>query len=231
MPIYNEGAVIRGNLRRTATVLRPLGPFEMIAANDGSTDSTREELDRAAAEIPELRALHLPHRGKGEALRQGTQAAGGDWVIFLDADLDLPPEQITLFLALQRTHQADAVIGSKMHPDSNIDYPPLRRLYSWGYYRLVRCLFGLPVRDTQTGLKLVRRDLLVQALERTELTGFAFDLELLVHLVRLGARMAEAPVVVNHSLKFGSKVGFRAIAGIARDTLRTWRNVRHRHGA
>ncbi len=226
MPVYNEGPNVLVNLRHTAGVLRPLGPFEILAVDDGSTDDAPAALDAAAAELPEVRVLHLPHAGKGEALRQGTRAARGEFVIFLDADLDLPPEQIELFLILQKTHNADAVIGSKMHPDSNVEYPALRRLYSWGYYRLVKCLFGLPVRDTQTGLKLVRRELLTEALANTKLTGFAFDLELLVHLVKLGARMAEAPVVVNHTMKFGSAVGWRAIAEIFRDTWRTWRAVR-----
>ena len=99
--------------------------------------------------------------------------------------------------------KADAVIGSKMHPDSTVDYPLIRRVYSLGYFLLVKFLFGLPVRDTQTGLKLVRRDLLLSALEKTECRGFTLDLELLVRLVQLGAVMVEAPVVVRHTMKFG----------------------------
>jgi glycosyltransferase involved in cell wall biosynthesis len=225
MPVYNEGAVIRENLRRTAAEFRPLGPFEIIPVDDGSADNSAAELQKAAAEIPEVHPLLLPHRGKGEALRQGTRAARGEWVVFLDADLDLPPDQITLFLTLQKVHQADAVIGSKMHPDSNVDYPFVRRIYSRGYYLLVKFLFGLPVRDTQTGMKLVRREILTQAVERTQLDGFAFDLELLVHLVETGAKMTEAPVVVNHQIKYRG-VGVTDIYSIACDTWRTWRKVR-----
>ncbi len=225
MPVYNEGTVIRENLRRTVVVFRPLGPFEIIAVNDGSSDNSATELDNAAGELAEVRVLQLPHRGKGEALRQGTRAAKGDWVIFLDSDLDLPPDQITLFLALQHIHQADAVIGSKLHPDSNVDYPLIRRIYSYGYYLLVKLFFGLPVRDTQTGLKLVRREILTQAVDKTRVEGFAFDLELLVHLVEAGAKMAEAPVVVNHQLKYGG-VGLNAVWDIWRETWRTWRKVR-----
>jgi glycosyltransferase involved in cell wall biosynthesis len=224
MPVYNEGAVIRENLRRTATEFRSLGPFEIIAVNDGSTDNSAAEMDAAAAELPEVRVLQLPHRGKGEALRQGTLAAKGEWVLFLDSDLDLPPDQITLFLTLQHVHQADAVIGSKLHPDSNVDYPLIRRIYSRGYFVLVKLLFGLPVLDTQTGMKLVRRDILTKAVEKTRVEGFAFDLELLIHLVEAGARVTEAPVVVNHQLKHGG-IGLSAVWGIWRETWRTWRKV------
>lgn len=225
MPVYNEGAVIRQNLHRAVEEFRPLGPFEIIAVNDGSDDNSASELNAAARELPEVRVLHLPHRGKGEALRQGTRAAKGEWVLFLDADLDLPPDQISLFLTLQRVHKADAVIGSKLHPDSTVAYPLIRRIYSRGYYLLVKLLFGLPIRDTQTGMKLVRRDILTKAVEKTTVEGFAFDLELLVHLVESGARMVEAPVVVNHQVKYGG-VGLHTVWEIWRETWRTWRKVR-----
>ncbi|HPA17670.1 MAG TPA: glycosyltransferase family 2 protein [Verrucomicrobiae bacterium] len=229
MPIYNEGHHIRENIARTLDVLRGIGPFELIPVDDGSSDDSRAQLERAAAEWPDVRPVKLDHAGKGEALRQGTRAARGDWVIFLDADLELPPEQITLFLALQRAHDADAVIGSKLHPDSTVSYPLIRRIYSLGYFVLIKSLFGLPIRDTQTGLKLVRRDLLLRALDLTELKGFAFDLELLVRLVSLGAKMAEAPVVVRHRMNFSS-VTSADVVRIARDTWRVWRSL-HRTSA
>jgi glycosyltransferase involved in cell wall biosynthesis len=224
MPVYNEGAIIRGNLQRTVAEFRPLGPFEIIAVNDGSSDNSATELDAAAATLPEVRVLQLPHRGKGEALRQGTRAAKGDWVLFLDSDLDLPPDQFTLFLALQHVRQADVVIGSKLHPDSNVDYPLSRQLYTRGYYVLVKLLFGLPVRDTQTGMKLFRRDILTKAVERTHAEGFAFDVELLIHLAKAGARMTEAPVVVNHQIKYGG-VGLNSVWDICRETWRIWRRI------
>lgn len=229
MPIFNEGHHIRANIARTLTVLRPIGPLELIPVDDGSADNSREQLDQAAREWPEVRPVFLNHAGKGEALRQGTRAARGEWAIFLDADLELPPEQITLFIALQRAHQADAVIGSKLHPDSTVSYPLHRRIYCLGYFLLTKTLFGLPIRDTQTGLKLVRRDLLLRALEQTQLKGFAFDLELLVRLVSLGAKMTEAPVVVHHRMHFSS-VRFADILTIARDTWRVWRSLRQPQG-
>jgi len=225
MPLYNEGARIAGNVEQTLGALRMLGPCEIILVDDGSTDRSGAEIARLAQRHPEVVTLSLDHGGKGEALRQGAQRARGEFVVFLDADLDLPPEQILFFVAIQRVKRADAVIGSKMHPDSTVDYPFRRRIYSLGYFLLVKALFGLPVRDTQTGLKLVRRDLLLRALENTECRGFTLDLELLVRLVQLGAVMVEAPVVVAHSMKFGG-IGLGTVWAIFRDTFRTWRRVR-----
>lgn len=225
MPLYNEGRHIVGNLQKTAEALRLLGAFELIVVNDGSEDDSREELARAVGLFPELTVIDIHHAGKGEAMRQGAAAANGEFVIFFDADLDLPPEQILFFIALQRAKNADAVIGSKMHPDSTVVYPLLRRVYSLGYFVLVKILFGLPIRDTQTGLKLVRRQPLQQALARTQVQGFAFDLELLVRLVQSGVQMVEAPVVVDYKHKFGG-IGAGTAWEIFRETLRTWWRLR-----
>jgi glycosyltransferase involved in cell wall biosynthesis len=226
MPLYNEGPRITANVEQTMSVLRLLGPFELILVNDGSSDNSAEETTRLAETFPgEIVSLQLPRSGKGEALRRGARAARGEFVVFIDADLDLPPEQILFFVAIQRVKKADAVIGSKMHPDSTVAYPFIRRLYSLGYFLLVKLLFGLPVRDTQTGLKLVRRELLLAALEKTESRGFTLDLELLVRLVQLGAIMVEAPVVVRHSMKFGG-IGLPVVWQIFRDTWQTWRRVK-----
>jgi glycosyltransferase involved in cell wall biosynthesis len=226
MPIYNEGGSIAANVEQTLTALRMLGPFEIILVNDGSSDDSGAEIARLAEKYPgEVLVLDQPRSGKGEALRRGTQQARGDFVVFIDADLDLPPEQILFFVAIQRVKKADAVIGSKMHPDSTVDYPFIRRVYSLGYFWLVKALFGLPVRDTQTGLKLVRRDLLLRALEQTQSQGFTLDLELLVRLVQLGAVMVEAPVVVRHSMKFGG-IGLPIVWQIFRDTWDVWRRVK-----
>lgn len=226
MPLYNEGAQITTNVEQTLAALRMLGPFEVILVNDGSSDDSGEVIARLSVQYPgEIISLQLPRSGKGEALRRGTQVAHGEFVVFIDADLDLPPEQILFFVAIQRAKKADAVIGSKMHPDSTVNYPLRRRIYSMGYFLLVKFLFGLPVRDTQTGLKLVRRDLLQKALDQTESRGFTLDLELLVRLVQLGAVMVEAPVVVQHSMKFGG-IGLPVVWQIFRDTWLVWKRTR-----
>jgi len=226
MPLYNEGRHITLNVEQTLSALRILGPFEIILVNDGSSDNSPQEIARlAASHVGEVVSLNLPRSGKGEALRQGALMARGEYVVFLDSDLDIPPEQILFFVAIQRVKKADAVIGSKMHPDSTVDYPLIRRIYSLGYFVLVKLLFGLRVRDTQTGLKLVRRDLLLRALEKTESRGFTLDLELLVRLAQLGAVMVEAPVVVEYKMKFGG-IGLPVVWQIFRDTWHVWRRTR-----
>jgi dolichol-phosphate mannosyltransferase len=112
---------------------------------------------------------------------------------------------------------ADIVIGSKFHPNSKIQYPVLRRFVSLGYYYLVKILFGLPVHDTQTGLKLFKSEVLKKVLPRILVKEFAFDIEVLVNAHRLGYKIVEAPISLNHS--WSSSVDFVAIWKIFQDTM------------
>ncbi|NLF85922.1 MAG: glycosyltransferase, partial [Lentisphaerae bacterium] len=110
-----------------------------------------------------------------------------------------------------RRDRADIVIGSKRHPESEIDYPLRRRIASRVYFGIVRLLVGLPVTDTQTGMKLFRREALQWAFERMLVKRYAFDLELLAIAHGHGYRVSEAPI----RMDYGNKVG-----------ALTWANVR-----
>ena len=130
-----------------------------------------------------------------------------------------------------RNQRPDLVLGSKRHRSSQVVYPPARRLYSWGYQQLVRLLFRLDVRDTQAGIKLVRRDVLVDVLPEMTEQGYAFDLELLVVARFFGYRhLVEAPVRIGR--RFTSTVSPRVVAEMLRDTLAIWwrLHVRHLYG-
>ena len=126
---------------------------------------------------------------------------------FIDADGDIEPEAFTAFLRLVDLYEPDAVVGSKRHPLSHVDYPPIRRLLSWVFHLMTRTLFRLNVRDTQTGMKLFRRDVLADVLPRVRDDGYTFDLELLVAAARRGyRRIFEAPIRVGY--RSASHIGF-----------------------
>jgi len=133
------------------------------------------------------------------------------------------PRQIwTLYEVMQQT-RADVVIGSKRHPESKLDYPLQRRFVSWGYFSLVHLLFGLPIHDTQTGIKLFRREVLEQVFPRMQIKRFAHDLELLVGAHRFGYRIAEAPVTLTfRGGKMGPLALLRASFNVWLDTLRVF---------
>src|SRR5207245_10096173 len=117
-------------------------------------------------------------------------------------DMELDPANIKGFIDLMQNFECDAVIGSKRHPLSQLSYPRLRRLQSFAYQLLVRLLFRLNVRDTQTGLKLFRKQVLQETVPLLAIKRFAFDLELLVVARHLGYRkICEAPIKLDYQFE------------------------------
>lgn len=232
VPYFNPGARVRETVDDLVQILSGTGAsFEVIAVSDGSTDGSEESLAGLPTDL--VRTVRLQHNhGKGEALRVGFTMGRGKFLGFIDADGDLPPHQVATMAALAHAGDnppPDVVLGSKRHPTSQVVYPPIRRVYSWAWQQLVLALFGLHVRDTQTGLKLVRREVLADVLPRMLEKRFAFDLELLVVADRLGYHsFIEVPVRIRQ--RFDSTVSPRAVAGMLADLLAIfWRLRISRH--
>ena len=222
MPAYNEGSHIFENISITRDVLREVNiPFEIVAVDDGSDDNTLDEIERAAQTFECVIAARNPYNmGKGMALITGFDYSTGDVIVFLDADLDLHPLQIQTLIDVLEAGPYDVVVSSKHHPESRLDYPWFRKIASWVYYIVIKALFGLPVRDTQTGLKAFRREVLQNVLHRLLVKKFAYDVELLANTVRLGYSVYEIPVVIEfkRELKWG-RIRVSDILSIFIDTL------------
>ncbi len=223
LPAFNEGAVIADRVREIARTFSGRD-YEIIVVDDGSTDDTLSWAQQVSAENTGARVIHYaPNRGKGFALRQGFLNSTGELIAFLDADRELDPHQLITFETMMKQDGADAIIGSKMHPESRLNYPSIRRAVSYGYFVLVHSLFGLPIHDTQTGIKLFRREVLEQLLPHMQVDRFAFDLELLVAAHLYGYSIVEAPVIVafgNDSMSIAELI--RASLNVARDTARVF---------
>ena len=230
MPVYNLASEIAANIARTAELfdsheLRA----ELVPVDDGSTDGTAAELARAAQAKYEhvvVRPVFCEKNGgKGAALRVGFEASTGEFVMLLDGDLDINPKQTPWFFEAMAAKGADIVIGSKRHPRSVVQYPWHRRLVSWVYFTIVRIFIGLPITDTQTGMKLFKRDVLGEALGRMLVKTYAFDLELLSIAHQRGAKIAEAPVVIRFGNKFGA-LKAQTVKTMAFDSLAVFYRLR-----
>jgi glycosyltransferase involved in cell wall biosynthesis len=187
----------------------------VIVVSDGSMDESNAPSLPSNGYVSVIR--YVPRQGKGVALRVGMQFARGQYVAFIDADGDLDVSELNRFLSLMDIYQPDLVVGSKRHPLSSVQYPLIRRAMSRVYQTLLRAMFRLNVRDTQTGMKLIRREVLDAVLPRLVQRRFAFDLEFLVVARRLGySRIMEAPVSIDY--KFRSTVNPRAVVRILGDT-------------
>lgn len=224
VPFYNVGAArLADHLARVCDTLAMTGvAFEVLPVSDGSTDDSEQALSRLSPDLVRPIAW-ADNRGKGEALRIGLSRGRGRYLGFIDGDGDIPADLLTGFVDLVRREQPEMVVGSKRHPGARVVYPPLRRAYSAGYQLLTTVLFGLRVRDTQTGIKLVRRDVVAEVLPRMVERRFAFDLELLAVAHRLGYRqVAELPVTIGE--RFTSTISLRSVWRMLQDTLATfWR--------
>ena len=229
MPAFNLSGKIGANLEKVESVLKRMGlTYEILPVDDGSTDATSSVLrDWAASGDAAVRKPVFLERnvGKGGALRAGFRASSGELILLLDGDLEILPGYLPGFFDVMEAEKADIVIGSKRHPKSRVRYPWHRRIASCAYFSLVRFFIGLPVSDTQTGMKLFRREVLGEALERMLVKTYAFDLELLSIAYGRGAKVAEAPVAIRFGEGFGS-LSFRTVKQMLSDSLAVFYRLR-----
>jgi len=235
LPARNEAPRIYENLQRVRDVAQKLcttqwqglvRSYEIVVVDDGSTDGTWEEIQRAAREMPQITGVQLAHNaGKGWALRKAFEECHGSWIFFIDADLEIGPEHMEDLVRELRAHNADAVLGSKRAAVAATSYPWYRRVVSVTYAALVRMLVPVPVHDTQTGFKLFTRPVLETVMPRMLVRRYAFDIELLGIAHRFGFRCVSCAVNVAFSGKRGS-VTLGNMYGMFIDTLAVFYRLR-----
>lgn len=217
VPFYNPGAALRPTVEKLiASLTAEQVAFEVVAVSDGSTDGSTETLNG----LDRVRVIVSPvNQGKGAALHLGFAAARGAWIGFVDADGDIDPRHLATFLRQAREGNHAGVYADKRHAASVSASSPFRKLVSLFYSTLVSLLFVLGVRDTQTGCKVLRRDVLADLLPRLRERRFAFDLEFFVAAKAAGIRdFAAAPVRLEERVA-GSTVTSKAILRTIRDTF------------
>jgi len=219
IPAFNQAGEIASMIRATDEVLGNAGvQAEIVVVSDGSRDDTAAIAAATECTTPLAVLEYHPNEGKGHALTRGSREATGRWIVWIDADLDLHPRHLPLFLDACRDNHLDALVGSKRHPGSVVDYPRKRRVYSAMYQWLIRTLFRFNVRDTQVGLKMFRSDVLQAVLPRVLVKRYAFDVEVLAIARRLGfTRIAEYPIALTYQSS-GSGMNPTAVAQALKDT-------------
>lgn len=198
VPAYNEeerlGATLDRMIEYLATQPRA---WELVVVDDGSRDRTRDLVTQAANAHPAVRLIaNERNRGKGYTVRRGMLAATGDAVLFSDADLSSPIEEVEKLLPLLEAGH-DVVIGSRDIIGSKIEVPqPLhRRVMGYSFMVLRDWIAVSGFRDTQCGFKLFRQKAAQEVFSRSRVDGFCFDVEILAIAKTMGYRMCEIPVV------------------------------------
>ncbi len=199
IPAYNEENRLPATLARLVSYLETtqLGETEVLIVDDGSRDGTAALVEDFSQICPSVRLVRNPgNRGKGYAVRNGMLTAQGDWILFSDADLSAPIEEVEKLIAAVREQKADGAIGSRALNRKLVTvHQSAFREYSGRFFNLVmRLITGLPFADTQCGFKLFRRDAAHEVFRRVRIPGFGFDVEALFIAQRLRYKVVEVPV-------------------------------------
>jgi len=197
IPAYDEAARIGPTLTRINEYLSGLGQdYEIVVVDDGSGDTTRDIVLDAAAHMPALRLIgNGANRGKGYSVKNGFLNTDGGLVLFSDADLSTPIEELGRFLP-EIDRGADIVIGSRALDESDIikKQPFYRMMMGKTFNKIVRLLTVRGISDTQCGFKLFKRETCDGIFRAQRVERFAFDVELLFLAHRKGLKVVEMPV-------------------------------------
>ncbi len=199
MPCYRGEKFIENSIHSVEKVVSEIcEDFEVIVVVDGFADRSYEVAKRLENVYENLKVLgYEKNQGKGFAIRYGFENSSGDVIVFIDSDLDIDPYYIKVLLDIFKKDKCDIVVASKRHRYSEVNYPLIRKFLSESYYILTYLLFRLNVRDTQTGLKLFKREVLEKVFKKALIKKYAFDVELLVLAKKYGYKIKEAPVKIN----------------------------------
>jgi len=215
---YNEGDVIAEAIDRVNSVMGKTGwDYEIVVVDDGSLDDTRKKAIECmnGKNGDHLKVIsHGRNVGKGGAIKTGFASARGDFIVVIDSDLDVNPCFIPDYVEALKTN--DIAVASKWHPQSHTEVTMKRRILSFGFNSLSRLFTGIKLRDTQTGLKALRRQVLDKMSPKFSVNRYAFDLELIGACNHAGYRIVALPVDV--SIK--SMVSFKEIFRMTADMVK-----------
>ncbi len=200
-PMFNEAENIESTIGRASALARQISDdYEIVVANDASTDGSGAIIDRIAASDPHVRAVHLKVNSKfGGALNAGLMAAQKDVVVYTDSDFPAREEDIKK--AFELIGDADVVTAfSQVIKDAN----PKRVIMSKVYNYLVQLLFGLHLKDINSGLKIYKKEVLT-GLHLKSKSPF-IDVEIFAEAVRRGHKIKQYGLVFDMRAKGASTI-------------------------
>jgi dolichol-phosphate mannosyltransferase len=216
IPVFNQQKKVTYSIKKIKQAVELwFSNYELIVVNDGSTDNTLTFLKGIALTDERIHILsYTPNRGKGYAVRQGVLHSKGDVVMFLDGDLDIAPDSIKEYVESLST--ADLVIASKRHPKSSVMIPRSRALLSRAFNLLIRLATGISQKDTQSGFKVGKGEIMRTIFRNASINRYAFDVELFTIASILHLKVHEMPVVMKIDRRFNTKDIVKMLADVAR---------------
>ena len=202
VPAYNEERRLQVTLEAIDRYCRNLHrPCEILAVDDGSSDGTARLIKQLERDIPSLRLVSYgQNRGKGYAIRTGVLQAAGRFVLFSDADLSTPIEEMDRFLPLLIAGKP-VVVATRKHPDARIMIPQsvFRTSMGKGFTWISNLLLGMRLTDFTCGFKAFHQNAARRIFEHQLIDRWAFDSEILFLARKFGYEIAEVPVTWTNS--------------------------------
>jgi glycosyltransferase involved in cell wall biosynthesis len=208
LPAHNEAKTLENAVRQTKSALADFSSsFEVIIAEDGSTDGTAEIASLMAAEEPLVTHLHSDSRlGKGKALSTAFKLAKGKILVFLDMDLSTDLAYLKPLIDAVKEEHYDFAIGSRTLKGSDVKRSFKRTMMSTIFNSLVRLILSSNIKDHQCGFKSFRRDSLMSFIDEIKDEHLFWDTEMLIRAQRKGYRIKEIPVKWEEKEGSGTKV-------------------------
>jgi len=205
VPAYNEEDFIEDTLGALEAIIKGKNlPYEIVVVDDGSLDGTLAKAVRYAKRNGHVKVVsYLKNMGKGHAVKTGFMQTTGEVVVFADSDMEI--DLVTISKYLEALKHGDIVIASKRHSDSRVEVPLSRKILSISFNGLVRLLTGVPLNDTQSGLKAMKKNAFVDIFPRLAVKRYAFDVELLTVAHLYDLKVVEMPVSIKLDASFKPK--------------------------
>ncbi len=196
LPAYNEAGKLEGVVTKISQALTETGfRYEIVIAEDGSTDGTAERAEELAQKFSYVKHIHREKRqGRGTALNNAFRQCSGDVLVYMDLDLATDLKSLKPLVEAITVEGYDLSTGSRMLPESKVERSLRRSISSKSYNFLVRHVLGSKVRDHQCGFKAFKREPLMQLLGEVEATHWFWDTEIIVRAYRHGYKIKEIPV-------------------------------------
>ena len=204
IPIHNEAECLEAEVRELVGEMEAKGvDYEMILAENGSSDATPQIAERLAAENPRIRALRVPIPDYGYAMKTGMLEGRGDFVVNFDIDYHDVPFMLAAGDLLAK--DAGIVVGSKLMAGAEDKRSPIRHMISQGFTTILRTLFDRKMDDTH-GMKALRRDVVQKYAPQTVMRQDIFDPELIIRARRDQVKVAAIPVTCEEKRKARSSI-------------------------
>jgi glycosyltransferase AglD len=196
LPAYNEVDYLEPAVTQITQTLKETGyTYEIIIAEDGSTDGTNKKAAALAQTVPFVRHIHREQRlGRGTALNNAFKQSNGEVLVYMDLDLATDLKYLKPLVEAIATEGYDFATGSRMLPQSKAERTFRRSLSSKSYNFLVRHMLGSKLKDHQCGFKAFKKEPLMQLIDKVQATHWFWDTEIMVRAHQQGYKIAEIAV-------------------------------------